>query len=53
MTVEKAAAEKEFDKLQEREKTRMETYRKNQEQNLEKLHEKYQAATEEMQKRNT
>jgi hypothetical protein len=45
--------EKEFEKVRERERARIDLYRRNQDEQLEKLHDKYQAASEDMQKHNS
>ena len=49
---EKDNEEKEFQKMREREKGRVEAYKKNQDVAIEKLHEKYQIAQDEMNRNN-
>jgi hypothetical protein len=49
---EKEGHDKEFEKVREREKMRIETYKKNQDAAIEKMHEQYLVAQDEMAKNN-
>jgi hypothetical protein len=50
---EHANENKEFERMQERHRIRLETYKKNQDAVLEKLHAKYAAAQEDYDKKNS
>lgn len=53
LKAETGSHEKEFERIRERERARIDAYKRNQDETIEKLHEKYQLAQDELKARNS